>query len=215
LDKKSYSVITGDIIGSSALTPVQRRKLESFIKKAVSKTSAYFPEALPYETDVFRGDSFQFLIVRPVLSLRIALCFRLLLKSGLLFPVIDSRISIAAGSVEFINRKRISESNGEAFRLSGKALEDMDSDSCLTFSAPGLSGEDSLKIIISLLDELVSRCTAKQSLALFGALAGLQQADISKLPKPAITQQNVSKHLRSAGWKVINNSVVFYENNLK
>jgi hypothetical protein len=215
LDKKTYSVITGDIIGSSALTPVQRHKLEQVIKKALGKTAAYFSNALPYEADVFRGDSFQFLIVQPKLSLRIALCFRLLLKSGLFLPAIDSRISIAVGSVEFINKKRISESNGEAFRLSGKALENMAADSCLTFSAPGYSAEESLKIIISLQDELVSRCTAKQSLALFGALAGLNQAEISKLWKPAITQQNVSKHLRSAGWNVINNSVVFYENNLK
>lgn len=209
-----YTVITGDIIGSSRLTNNDRKNLRSGINKIYKQLQSDFPDSLPLPIDVFRGDSWQFIVTNSTESLRIAICFRLLIKSGLYIPGIDTRISAATGKISFISKNRVSESDGEAFRISGKNLEKLGGREYLNIYVPNGSLQKALDIITSLTNYIITRYTPKQSLAVYGTLTGRPQEEIAKLWKPRISQQMVSRHLKSAGWHVIRDVVVFYENNI-
>jgi hypothetical protein len=212
--KDDYAVVTGDIIGSSELDLKGRKKLHLEIKKIFKRLQVAFPELLPLPIDVFRGDSWQFIVYKPKQALRIGLCFRLLIKSGIYLENLDTRMSIATGKITFISKERISESDGETFRISGKNLEKLKNNEHLIVYTGRESLKESLRLITSLTDFIVTKYTAKQSLAVFGALANMSQDEITRLWKPAISQQMVSKHLISAGSNVIKDVVVFYENNI-
>jgi hypothetical protein len=215
LKKESdYSVITGDIIGSSGLDKKDRKDLHTQLKKIYSRLQKDSPETLPLPIDVFRGDSWQFIVAVPSESLRIALCFRLLIKSGIYIQNIDARLSIATGKIDFISTNRISESDGEAFRISGKNLEKMKNSEHLCIHIPNEKIQDHLQITISLADFIITKYTAKQSLAVYGMLTGMSQEEIRKLWKPVVSQQMVSLHLKSSGWILLKDFIQFYKNNI-
>jgi hypothetical protein len=215
IDQKSnYTVITGDIIGSSELNQKDRKSLHSEIKKIYSRLQSDFPKILPFPIDVFRGDSWQFIVADPSEALRIALCFRLLIKSGIYLQNIDTRMSVATGKISFISKNRISESDGEAFRISGKNLEKMKSNEHINIYIPNEKFQEHLRIIISLVDFIITKYTGKQSLAVYGMLVGMSQEEIRKLWRPPVSQPMVSGHLKSAGWFLIGNILNFYKNNV-
>jgi len=212
--EKDYSVITGDIIGSSRLSMNERKKLHREIKKIYKRLQSDFPDSLPLPIDVFRGDSWQFIVTNIAGTLRIVLCFRLLVKSGIYLAGVDTRISAATGKISFLSKDRISESDGEAFRISGQNLEKMQSGEYLSLYVPKSTMRKAFNVISSLTNFIITRYTPKQSLAVYGTLTGKAQEQIAKLWKPRISQQMISQHLKSAGWNVIKNVVGFYENNM-
>jgi hypothetical protein len=213
--KSNYSVVTGDLIGSSKLNPNERKKLHFKLKRIYKQLISDFPVALPLPIDIFRGDSWQFIIANPVFALRISLCFRLLIKSEIYLPNIDTRMSLAIGKISFLSKNRISESDGEAFRISGQKLENMKSTARLIIYIPSEKLSEPFQVITELTDFIISRYTGKQSLAVYGMLAGMGQEEITKLWKPRISQQMVSKHLKSAGSNTIEKAVDFFEHNIK
>lgn len=215
LNKNSnYSVLTGDLIGSSKLKPIERKNLHSRIKKLYKHLSSNFPDALPLPIDIFRGDSWQFVIVNPSLALRISLCFRLLIKSEKFLPNIDTRMSLAIGKISFLSKDRISESDGEVFRISGQNLENMKGIQHFFIHIPSKQHSEPFHVITELIDFIISRYTGKQSLAVYGMLAGMGQEEITKLWQPHISQQMVSKHLKSAGSNVIAEAVDYFKHNI-
>lgn len=77
--------------------------------------------------DIFSGDSWQVLIEHAHLSIRVVLYLRFLVEAikGL---KADTRITLVWGIIDErnVNPERMSESTGEAFTLSGRALDEMD-----------------------------------------------------------------------------------------
>ena len=211
---KNIAVITGDIIASSRLNKADRKKLPSLLKNCFSGLSKYYKKSLEGNIDIFGGDSYQFVVNDIGKSLIVALSYRLLLKSGTYGFGLDTKISIGIGGIDFIKKNKISESDSDAFPLSGRNLKLIDKKSNMTFTFPGFSQHDEFSIFVVLADELVVRYTEKQALAVFGALAGLNQEGISKLWKPAIKQQSVSKHLNNAGYFALEKLLNYYEHRL-
>lgn len=207
--KNMIAVISGDIIKSSNLK--QRNKLPAVLRGCYKYIISKFPDESAYEIDVFSGDSWQFALRDIQSSLRVALAFKTYLKSGkYMFPV-DARISLAIGDSTFISKKKISESDGEAFRASGRNLLAMDKNQTLAFYCKGCDRLEELSLLLTLIDSILSKYTSKQALAVFGALTYLNQSEIAKLWKPRITQQSVNKHLKSASWNAIEKAVLYFE----
>jgi hypothetical protein len=207
-----YSVITGDIIDSSLLTKSERKKLPDALNTYYNLLKKYFKDSSPSQIDLYSGDRFQLLVNDPVDSLRIAVALKMILKSGIQFKSINSRLSVAVGTVDFINKNKLSQSDGEAFRISGRNLDNMNN--TISLSLPEYLRADYMKVIIKLLDFILSKTTPKQSLALFYALSGLNQTQISKIWKPRISQQSISLHLLNSGWNSISNALAYFENKL-
>src|SRR4030067_3700189 len=92
--EKVYAVLTGDIVGSTKLPSTSRQTLQQVLYKASEKISHYFRNDVPYNMDVFRGDSWQFIVIDPSKSLRIGLFLRSLIREGVDGMRVDTRISI-------------------------------------------------------------------------------------------------------------------------
>lgn len=208
---KPYAVLTGDIVGSSRLSKAERQALPEQIRRAARETRKAFPDAVPLEIDIFRGDSWQLLLTDPGRSVRLALFLRCSLRAiagrgrG-----VDTRIALGVGAVDFVPKDRVSEGDGEAYRASGKALERLSSGR----NPPGLGLEgatDDLAVVLRLIDALAQGWTARQARAVSGALRGWVQEKIAQEWPERISQQAVTKHLGTAQWPAVEDALVFLE----
>jgi hypothetical protein len=211
---KLYAVVTGDIVNFSKLPGDQRKRLDLIMKegsKAIKKT---FKGSVPMEVDVFRGDSWQLLVTDLSLSLEVGLFLRAHLRASMGTGNFDTRLAIGIGTVDYIPDDRVSKGDGEAFRNSGEALERMKKGSAMNFRYPGWEHEESINVMLQLIDVLAKNWSDRQALAITGALRGLTQEEIGRLWKPPIKQQSVNGHLQRAGWFAIEKAIEFYKKQL-
>ena len=199
-DVKIYSVLTGDIIGSRKISAEQKPRLPVLLRNLTDEAKQSFPGAILYRISIFRGDSWQIVIKKPELSLDIALFYRVALISQSENFKMDSRIGIGIGSVDFLPDDNISEGTGEAFSLSGQALERIEKEEYLSLRYSHEQIENYINIILGLIDTISRDWSPKQAFAVKGAILGLRQKDIAKLWDPTVSQQTVTRHLNRAGW---------------
>jgi hypothetical protein len=213
--KKLYAALTGDVIKSSRLDSEARKRLNEAILTAGEELRKSFPGLVAGGINIFRGDSLQFLIDDPSKALRTALFFRAALKatSGL---KTDIRIAIGIGTVDFMPETARGGADGEAYRLSGPALDSMKTKQtlCLTLSRTlALSPQTrmALETTVALAGVLAERWTGKQALAIKGALLGQTQEEIRKSWPIPVTRQAVAKHLDGAGWFGVEQALAVFE----
>ncbi len=207
-----YAVVTGDVVASSRLSAAQRKALHG----AMTDTAADLREALPRAeasaVDIFGGDSWQMIVGVPALALRGALFYRAGLRSRMPAPDFDVRMALAIGAVDFVPGRRVSQGDGEALRLSGRALRAMGKGRGMRLLFPGRPSERALDTVVRLIDALAARWSEKQALAVTGALRGWPQETIARRcwPQP-ITQQAVQQHLDRAAWSSVEVALAFFE----
>jgi hypothetical protein len=216
---KLYAVITGDIVASSKFPETVRFKLHNVMVDGGEVLRRIFPLAVPWNLEIFRGDSWQLVVSDPSISLRIALFYRAFLRAHLEHCKVDSRLAIAVGTIDFIPSNRISAGDGQAFQKSGHLLEKMPKNSRMIFGITGRENTDihlALEIVVLLLDTLIMKWTARQAQAVAAILQGWTQEKIAAhfQPKP-ITQQAVAQHLERAEWSAIEKGLIFFEQHLK
>jgi hypothetical protein len=121
------------------------------------EVSIVFPNALKYEPELFRGDSWQVLIQKPEFALYIALFYRAYLKAKMQIDSIDARMAISVGTVDFIES---SFGIGNAYKISGKAL-DKKGKRKLKFVSDILSDSEILNLIIQNSDFISLKWTSR------------------------------------------------------
>ena len=217
-NSRQYSILTGDIIRSSRFHGEERGQLYTCLAKSAQKLLTSFPEDIPYPVQFYRGDSWQLFVAEPAASLHIALFSRTILKGYCPLKGADTRVAIGVGTIELLPPKDISNGDGEAFRLSGKVIKMLSKPPYMGLFLPskyatGLGS--ALDMLVKLID-LKARCwTQNQAKCISGSLLGLSQETISRNFKPEpISQQAISQHLHSAGWRVISIAMEFYEKQL-
>jgi hypothetical protein len=191
-----HAVLTGDIVGSSALTPEEHRKVVGIVKSVASA----FPEIVVGAVDVFSGDSWQMLLNDCGESFKIALYLRASLKRQKAFSI-DSRISVVWGDVDLnqVNPSRISESTGETFTASGRGLARLKKPALMCFSAltdPRLSL--AVDGMVRLMDALVRQWSPEQARAIAETLLGKTQQEIAE--EFDVGQSSINKSLQAALW---------------
>ena len=215
---KIYAVITGDIVGSSKLKPAERKQLHVALKDTSDKLMEHFKQWVPVQVDIFRGDSWQLLVIDPAQSLRIGLFFRSFLRGKMESKRVDTRISIGVGSIEFMPEEGISSGDGEAFRSSGEALESLSRTHRMTISVPQSlisNNHQALDVILKLIDALAQDWTDKQAHAVSGALLEYTQEKIARTWfEREISQQAVAQHLDRAGWNAIEIGLNYFAHSL-
>jgi len=214
-----YAVLTGDIVKSAKLDPVNLKVVIQSIKDGQARFNEAYQGAIIGQVDIFSGDSWQVLMEHEHLSVRAVLYFRAVVKAvkGL---NADTRVALAWGLIDesTINPERISESTGEAFTLSGRALAEMDRYRYLSMNIAEKADQKKqgeLKLLqptMSLLDELSGRWTEIQSGLMMFSLLGIKQNRIAS--ELSITPPTVSKSLNAAGWKSIKEFLESIEDSL-
>lgn len=198
-----YAVLTGDVVASSKLPPADLQQLMQRLRQAAGRFSKTFPGSVYGKLDVYSGDGWQVLMPERQRSLRAALFFRAVVRSHELAKA-DTRIAVAWRAVDesALNPERISESTGEAFTESGRALKNMKKRCRLVWQpGPVLARAPFLESAVGLLDELAGRWTARQAQTLALALLDLSQEQIAAAL--GTRQPTVHQGLQRAGWRRI------------
>lgn len=208
------AVLTGDIVGSSKLNQDEREILPKKILEASAMLQDSF-SCVPFQIRIFRGDSWQFIVSDPEKSLRIGLMFRSLVQTSFEANPLDTRIGIGIGSINFLPEENLSSGDGEAFRRSGSALENMDRKRYLDAFFPEFWNwpmTELLREVLLWVDFQARNWTPGQAAAVSGALLGRTQVGIAKKEfQGEITQQAVAQHLKRGGWFAVQSSVALFE----
>ena len=213
-EQSSSAVITGDFIGSSKLAPKDWDGLHAVMKESSRQLRSSFPQIVPLEVDVFRGDSWQLLVLDPVKSLRLSLLYRATIRARIGRPDLDTRLAIGIGRIDAIPEARVSEGHGEAYVLSGEALDWLSRSKAtnMRFAHRDKEIAEDLDVIFRLIDAIATRWTDRQALAVAGALRGMKQEEIAEeLWEKKITQQAVAQHLARAGWDAVEKGIDYFE----
>ena len=122
VNDKVVAVLTGDLVRSTSLSHASLLEARETLQRSAAEIAGWGRGAV-YGPDVFRGDSWQLVLTDETLWLRAALFLRTALRA--LDQGADTRIAIGVGGFDALDRSAASRSVGEAFTLSGHALDGM------------------------------------------------------------------------------------------
>ncbi len=200
---KYHAVLTGDLVKSSRLTGDEMLRARAAILGAAKAAGGWRTGLIPARSEFFRDDSWQVLLAEPGEALRVALFLRArLLATGLT----DTRIAVGIGPVSQIEPRRVSLSRGEAFVLSGEALDGLKRPNRMAFAVAGdLAGSDWAGVVIGLCDAIAETWKPVQASVMALALGpgDLRQEDIAVRLGHGLSAQAVGKSLRGAGWPAV------------
>jgi hypothetical protein len=202
-----HAVLTGDIVNSTQLPPIEEVLLQERLRRAFSA----------YKTEFYRGDSFQTYIPDPVGSLRAALYARSLAISLTTTEeeraLTDLRISIGIGPVISPVRKP-GTAKGEAFILSGRGLDEIQkTERRLSIVSDRPIADIGLQIMADYLDAIYRGMTTKQAAAIAGLLEGDTQQEVAlKLNK---SKSTISQLVTAGRWTEIEKILQQFENLIK
>ncbi|MCC5808166.1 MAG: hypothetical protein JJU00_17700 [Opitutales bacterium] len=203
------AVLTGDVVRSSEAGKAALRRLPGLLRGAGKAAADILPDAGVSGIDIFRGDSWQIFVRDPSAALHAALLVRSFLLGGGARgePAWDTRVAFGFGTVDRLDKRKVSRSQGAAFAASGAALDSLaDSRARMAVAAdePGEPRAGTFaRANVLLLDALVQNWTSKQAWAVHGAIRGQIQSDIGASFRPPVAQSTVVRHLHSARWDVL------------
>lgn len=214
------AVITSDIVQSSSLSVEQRIPL----LKHIEDTFITLNNQFSLVGEVYRGDSFQCLVHQSRHGLRVALLLKTRIKgwSPLEAKItkdlknsteeikrsFDVRMSLAVGNVE-METNQVVTSDGEAFRLSGRRLDEMKK---LKQHFSVISNDVYQKELSTesvLLDALLAKTTTLQCEVLYYKLLG--QTEVAIADQLNIQQAAVNQRATSGSWHAIETALNRFE----
>ncbi|MDE6222769.1 MAG: SatD family protein [Muribaculaceae bacterium] len=205
---KIGAIITGDIIDSTALVAEQRELMLAALRELPAVLSAVDSNV---SLEIFRGDSFQLHISDTPMALRAGVAIRAWLRSQILNSngmVLDARLAIGIGKIDFESGS-LATSDGEAFRLSGRLLDEM-TKSRLEIRTMWEPVNEQLKVATAFADDIISSWTASQSkIILRSLLTGASHRDVAG--SLGVSRQMVTKSLKSSKEELISNYIVWFE----
>ena len=207
MDRKIHAIITGDIVRSESIGLDKRDDLIKTLRCALEDLQRHSSMKM----EIYRGDSFQIIVDNPVKSLRIASMIRTYLignapedeKNGW-----DARISIGIGAIDY-KGESIVVSDGEAFRLSGRGLDNIEKGR-LTVATCWEEVNEEVDASIGFVDNLITSLSRNQAKLLYLAIAEeLPQVEIAG--RTGKSQQNISKTLNAAKEPLLSRYLNRYE----
>lgn len=201
-----HAVARGDVIGSTELSAEDRRQLPEVLRSTYATVQRRAPGTLPYELAILGGDGWQCYVENPASSLaRVLHLWALLFARG-----ISSRMALAIDTIDFISDRDLNESDGRAFRRSGRALQGLEDERwfvCLLPDEAPSAYHLAAESISELTDHLLHQWTEAQAQAVAGMLESIgteqtvtQQAIAEQWEPEPITRQTVNRHLKRAHW---------------
>lgn len=192
----TYAVLTGDIVKSTDIPSEALHLLFQEMKESVIAFGRLHRDSVIGKLAVMQGDRWQILLSRPSLAERLmAYMEAVARKHGQI-----TRIALAFGTVDRMDSKHITESTGEAFTLSGHALNELERPIYKKqyWRIEGLRVSSHRKILIQILGNIASSWTQPQAEAVLLVLQGLTTDQA--LAKLSIKQPAFAKRLSAAQW---------------
>jgi hypothetical protein len=199
-------IITADIVESTEIRLDIREKLFTQFNDGLK----LIKEQFHIEYEWYRGDALQVKTINIELSLRIALLIKLWIKSfeKETKKSYDVRLSVGIGKIE-VDKKELSLSDGEAFRISGRNLDSLKSTKQSIIIDSNDANSNSLKAESVLLNALIDNVTPIQSKVLFFKLKGFKEEEIAKQLR--LAQSTINQHSNSGNWNAISKYLDYFE----
>lgn len=216
----TIAVITGDLVNSSQYDLVTMNALISRLNKEFDRLSGEFSEKI-VRFSMYRGDSFQGIIEDASLALSIAIRLKALVNSystdkssaGNRSPLADVRIAIGIGTGNY-NPDAIHISNGEAFQLSGRALDTMKHDNLkMSLHTNNEDINDEFKVHMSFLDHVTNHWSMASAEVVYFLLKAYKERDIADELNRSQAAINLRK--KAAGWEEIKLLLGRYDRKIK
>jgi len=196
------AVLTGDLIDSTRYEPQEL----DIILTVVNQEFKYFKAEYKADFKLFRGDSFQGIVLDPVQALDLMILLKtsvnkiqVATSKNLGLP--DFRIAIGIGTVN-LKRESILESNGEAFQFSGKTLDTMKGDyPRLLLKIRDTDLTDEFNVHFGLLDSVMSKWSSASAEVAYYLHKGYKEKEIAELL--GINQSAVNHRKKAANWDSI------------
>ena len=208
---KVYTVLTGDLVGSTELSTEVLVRARDALLQAAADVGAWEADLVKGEAEFFRGDSWQLLLTKPRYFLRVALYLRAALRrerKGL-----DTRIGVGFGDVERIDAHRISLSVGDAFTRSGRELDRMGDAVGVAVALPDKTGDKLgwIQPMTTLCSVAMNHWSERQADIATRMLVpdGPRQADVASALE--VTRQMVSKTLVAIEFSAIESALEWVE----
>jgi predicted DNA-binding protein (UPF0251 family) len=200
------AVITGDMVKSTTIEEDYREQIQQISNDIRARIDTEF------QSEIFRGDSFQGVVSDPAKGLLIGILFRTGLRrfsrntlTGA-DAIWDARISVGIGGINtpaLGYETRIGQQDGEAFMRSGMALDGMKQEkSLLTISTGDRELDSEFNASCAMADAIISRWSNEQSEAIYlYLLENLTQKEIGA--RLGISQRAAGKRLEIASLESI------------
>ncbi|MCV0394210.1 MAG: hypothetical protein K5872_14170 [Rhizobiaceae bacterium] len=205
------AVLTGDIVASSKMSPDTLAQVRQTVLGVRGALEDWHEGAVIGAPEFFRGDSWQLILARPGLLLRACLLVRGRLKGARLG---DTRIAVGVGEVTAVDEERVSLSTGEAFELSGRALDAMKGERMALTMAPAFGAVgDFASATLRLCDAMFAGWTARQAeIAAVALEAGADTyGEIARRLGDGLSEQAVGKAVRSIGLDAVSDPLAAFE----
>ena len=196
------AVITGDLIDSSYYTSEELDHILNTLNKEFKDIENEYDT----EFKVFRGDSFQGIVLHPSEALDHVLRLKTVInkienKNKKVSGLTDFRMAIGIGSVH-LKRESILESNGEAFQFSGRTLDTMKGDyPRLQLKTANNNLNEEFNVSFSLLDSVMSKWSSASAEVVYYLLKGYKEKEIANIL--GINQSAVNHRKKAANWDAI------------
>jgi len=204
---KKVAVITGDIINFTQLNDEQRKTLiddtDHLLKTWTSKKS---------NAEVFRGDSYQILFEDPATAISKSIQLIAWFKKHSAEQRLSTRLSIGIGEVSY-RGKNVLNSDGEAFHLSGRKFDAMESEEYISVQTNNQETNAAIKIILNFVNRYISNWNKGQAEVIFWHFEGKTQQEIAKIL--SISQPSVNSRLKTAGWKELEPTIDYLQSLVK
>lgn len=203
------AVITADLEDSSLYEDSILKKVLNVLKKEFGLIKKNY-EAKDLRFKIYRGDSFQGIVHRPECALHVALQIKTAVnlvhlketeKNKAYSKIADFKMAIGIGSFDF-ERDSIEESNGQAFRFSGRTLDGMKNEDRKTkLLTPNEEINAEFNVSLFLFDMLTNRWSTASAEVVYYLLKGMKEQEISE--KLKISQPAVNQRKKASGWEAI------------
>jgi len=221
------ATISADVISYTALSEPDKMELEEGIKKLIGELSVRFKKHSFFGRMV-QGDYIECAMKNPKYSLRIALLLKTFIKSIEFSSAADDqlrpkyfaehgiRLAVAVAPLIRLDPKN-GIIDGEAIYLSGRAIKSLSTSdkqkivikNTMFFCSRNNKLQEQFDALFSLLDTLLSKCSAKQCEVVYYKLLDFSEKEIAE--KLERYQSTISQHSTAAGWLSIEKAINYYE----
>jgi len=202
-------VVTGDIVDSTNVSVEDRDRLLSVLDSLMANL---VPNG-ERNSAIFRGDSFQIKLSQPSQAARVALSIRSGLRYNTpegLSTLWDARISVGVGDEAYVG-ENVGKSDGEAFRLSGRRLDDMKG-TRLSFLTSSAFVNEELAVEGAFVDDIVSHWSRNQALVAHQYFQTEPPTQQSIARQMRVTTQRVNQLYLSAKVPIVLPFIIRFEN---
>ncbi|MFW6180981.1 MAG: hypothetical protein ACOC8N_04465 [Spirochaetota bacterium] len=191
-----YAVVTGDLVKSELF--IRKRKQVLDLLNTALRELEDVRQGEVWVSDIHRGDAFQIVTNDAEQALRIALFMRArLMQHSVEGRVLEARLAVGIGGIQYLDRNNMAESDGQAFRLSGRSLEEMTPYRRLVMSTSDEELNRVLQVVSALIDAVSARWSREQAAAVSHWVFGGTQAAVADAL--GISQPAVHQRLQRAG----------------